>query len=74
MATAQATVGRAIDLVHDHRGLVFPVLAMSLILVILIPLPTAILDFMLIGNITLSAVVLLTVMYMNGPLEFSSFP
>ncbi|MCP4245460.1 MAG: FHIPEP family type III secretion protein, partial [bacterium] len=49
-------------------------LALSLVLVILIPLPTAMLDLMLVGNITLSAVVLLTVMYMNGPLEFSSFP
>jgi len=49
-------------------------LAMSLVLVILIPLPTQVLDLLLIANITLSAVVLLTVMYMNGPLEFSSFP
>jgi flagellar biosynthesis protein FlhA len=61
-------------LVHDNRGLIFPVLALSLVLVILIPLPTQILDMLLIANITLSAVVLLTVMYMNGPLEFSAFP
>ena len=31
-------------------------------------------DVLLAANITLSAVVLLTVMYMNGPLAFSSFP
>ena len=74
MATAKETVGRVISFVHEYRGLVFPVLALSLVLVILIPLPTSILDLMLIGNITLSAVVLLTVMYMDGPLEFSSFP
>ena len=59
---------------QKHRGIVFPVLAMSLVLVILIPLPTGMLDVLLIANITLSAVVLVTVMYMNGPLEFSTFP
>ena len=37
-------------------------------------LPTSLLDLLLAGNITLSAVVLLTVMYIRHPLEFSSFP
>ena len=74
MATAPGTVNRTMSLVHENRGLIFPMLALSLVLVILIPLPTAVLDALLIANITLSAVVLLTVMYMNGPLEFSAFP
>jgi flagellar biosynthesis protein FlhA len=65
---------RAASFLHQQRGLLLPVMAVSLVLVILIPLPTPILDFLLIANITLSALVLLTVMYMNGPLEFSSFP
>jgi len=42
--------------------------------VILIPLPTWLMDILLAGNVTLSAVVLLTVMYMIHPLEFSVFP
>ncbi len=74
MATAASPVLRATNFLHDHRGIAFPVLAMMLVLVILIPLPTGVLDLLLITNITLSAVVLLTVMYMNGPLEFSAFP
>jgi len=45
-----------------------------LIFVLLVPLPTGILDLLLAGNITLAAVVLLTVMYLRRPLEFSSFP
>lgn len=73
MAAATPVI-RATNFIHEHRGIAFPILAMSLILVILIPLPTPVLDTLLIANITLSAVVLLTVMYMNGPLEFSSFP
>ncbi len=59
---------------NEKRGLIYPILALAMVLVILIPLPTAVLDALLIANITLSALVLLTVMYMNGPLEFSSFP
>jgi flagellar biosynthesis protein FlhA len=57
-----------------HRGTLLPVFALSLILVILRPLPPAFMDVLLSANITLSAIVLMTVMYMNGPLEFSSFP
>ncbi len=45
-----------------------------LILVILIPLPTWFLDILLSCNIALSAVILLTVMYMTRPLDFSAFP
>lgn len=74
MATAESPIIRFTNFLHINRGLAFPLLAMSLVLVVLIPLPTAMLDVMLVANITLSAVVLLTVMYMNGPLEFSSFP
>ena len=60
--------------ISRHFGLVLPMFTMSLILVILIPLPTTAMDFLLLTNITLSGVVLLTVMYIDGPLAFSSFP
>ena len=60
--------------VAKHRGLVLPVFAMSMVLAILIPLPTWLMDFMLLVNITLSAIIALTVMYMTGPLQFTSFP
>src|SRR3972149_9153021 len=57
-----------------HRGLLLPISALALILVILVPLPTSVMDLLLLINITLSGVVLLTVMYIRGPLDFSSFP
>lgn len=62
------------SMIVKHHGLLLPVCVMSLILVILIPLPTGVMDVLLLINITLSSVVLMTVMYMQGPLEFSSFP
>lgn len=57
-----------------YQGLVLPAFTLGLILVILIPLPTPLMDLMLLVNIMLSAVVLITVMQMKSPLEFSSFP
>jgi flagellar biosynthesis protein FlhA len=54
--------------------MLLPLAALGLIFVILVPLPTSFLDFMLVGSFTLSALILLTVMFMRGPLEFSSFP
>ena len=74
MATEPTALMNLVSRLQSYRGLIYPVLAMSLVLVILIPLPTPLLDLLLIANITLSALVLLTVMYMNGPLEFTSFP
>ncbi|MCH7924557.1 MAG: flagellar biosynthesis protein FlhA [Planctomycetes bacterium] len=62
------------DRVASYKGLLLPVGVLSLILVILIPLPTSVMNFLLLINITLSGLVLMTVMYMTGPLEFSSFP
>lgn len=63
-----------IQFVSRYRGMLFPLAAAALIFVILIPLPTAILDFLLILNVLLSTIVLMTVMYVKTPLEFSSFP
>src|SRR5882672_7057528 len=74
MAEARSPTMLWFDKIARHRGLLYPSAAASLVLVLLIPLPTAVLDFLLIVNITLSAVVLLTVMYVNSPLEFSAFP
>jgi flagellar biosynthesis protein FlhA len=44
------------------------------ILVIVVPLPPALLDLLLSGNITISVVILLTTMYVGKPLEFNVFP
>src|ERR1700733_4062703 len=59
---------------HDSRGMLFSMALVTLLLVILVPLPTEILDLLLTINITLSIVVLVTVIYVKSPLEFSVFP
>lgn len=57
-----------------NRGLIVPVLMSTSILVIVVPLPPALLDLLLSANITASVVILLTTMYVSKPLEFSVFP
>ena len=56
------------------QGLLFPVLIVASVLVIIIPMPTLLMDLFLACNITLSVVILLTTIYVTRPLEFSVFP
>ena len=49
-------------------------MVVGVIFLVIVPLPTPILDFMFITNLTLSFVILLTTMYIREPLEFSIFP
>ncbi len=56
------------------QDLVLPVSLIASVLVIIVPLPAAILDILLATNITLSVVVLLTTVYVRTPLEFNIFP
>jgi flagellar biosynthesis protein FlhA len=48
--------------------------AMSILMVMIIPLPAILLDMLLTFNITFAVVILLVGMYVLRPLEFSAFP
>lgn len=50
------------------------IFVLAAILLIIIPLPTWLLDMMFIINIAISLIILLTTMYIKSPLEFSIFP
>jgi flagellar biosynthesis protein FlhA len=64
----------AAGMVRRCQDLVLPVAIVTSVLVILVPLPTALLDVLLAGNITVAVIVLLTTIYVKTPLEFSIFP
>src|SRR5262245_60895382 len=53
---------------------VLPLGLITAVLVILVPLPSALLDVMLAVNISVSVIMLLTTIYVRTPLEFSVFP
>lgn len=56
------------------RDLLFPLAIISSVLVILVPLPPAMLDVFLTANVTISVIVLLTTIYVKTPLDFNIFP
>jgi flagellar biosynthesis protein FlhA len=74
MAQAGFLHSRTLKFVEQYRGLVVPIGATMLLFVLLVPLPTVVLDFLLALNLTLSAVVFLNILYIQRPLEFSAFP
>jgi flagellar biosynthesis protein FlhA len=68
------SVPRAFLAIARHRHLIVPLAFLGLIVVLVVPLPPALLDVLICVNISLAAVVLLTTIYMGEPLEFSVFP
>lgn len=54
--------------------LAVPVGVVGIVLLLVVPLPAAVLDLLIVTNIAISLVVLLTSMYVTRPLDFSVFP
>jgi flagellar biosynthesis protein FlhA len=51
-----------------------PIAIIVCLLVVLAPLPAALLDLLLLANIALAVIILLTTIYVSAPLEFHVFP
>ena len=56
------------------QDLAFPVGIVASVLVILVPLPPALMDLLLSANVAIAVIMLLTTIYVRTPLEFSIFP
>src|SRR4029434_5382533 len=54
--------------------LIAPVAVMAVVLLMIVPLPTILLDLLLSVDIGLAVVLLLTAIYVRTPVEFSVFP
>ena len=51
-----------------------PLIAVALVFVMLVPIPTFVLDILLSASLTISVLVLLVAMYITRPVQFSVFP
>jgi flagellar biosynthesis protein FlhA len=71
MAHAQATV---LERLTSRSDIILAIGIIAIIAVLVIPIPTPLLDFALAFNITFSLVVLLTTLYVTRPLDLSVFP
>ncbi|MGP1310358.1 MAG: flagellar biosynthesis protein FlhA [Phycisphaerales bacterium] len=57
-----------------YKSLIVPIAMVAMVGVIVVPLPPFVMDILLSLNITIAAVVLLTVIYVEEPLQLSVFP
>jgi flagellar biosynthesis protein FlhA len=62
------------QLLVNNTDVMMGIAAMSILMVMIIPVPSILLDLMLTFNITFAVVILLVGMYVLRPLEFSAFP
>ncbi len=58
----------------ENKDLLLPIFVMCVVVAMVLPLPTWLLDICLAISITLSVLILMTVMFIEKPLELSSFP
>lgn len=57
-----------------HGDIIFAVGVLSILIVLLMPVPPGLLDFLLGLSITLAILILMTVLFVDKPLSLSSFP
>ena len=57
-----------------YQSLFVPMAFIGLLAVIVIPMPPVVMDVLIAANLAIAAVVLLTTIYVESPLEFSVFP
>ena len=74
MTTLSVGATRVGRLFVQYRGAAVPIAVVSLLGVLLFPLRPWMMSVLLLTNITFAVVILLTTVYVRGPLEFSVFP
>src|SRR5262245_57632210 len=58
----------------QRRDIFFAIGIIAILIILILPLPPMLLDFALGVSITLSVIILMTVLFVEKPLQLSSFP
>jgi flagellar biosynthesis protein FlhA len=58
----------------DWRMLTAPILVVLILMMLVVPLPTFVLDMLFTFNIVLSLIIMLVTLYLTRPLDFAAFP
>ena len=74
MASGASPAAGARSVLSRGADLILPLGFITSVLVIMVPLPPALLDVLLAINISVAVIMLLTTIYVRTPLEFSIFP
>ena len=62
------------NFISRHTDIIVALGVISIVIMMIIPLPTSLLDVLIVFNITCSLTILLVSMYNKEPLDFSVFP
>jgi flagellar biosynthesis protein FlhA len=68
------TTDRLLNTASRYSHLAVPLAAVIILLVLLVPMPTLLLDVLISFNLMLSVIVLLVSVYISQPVKFTSFP
>jgi type III secretion protein V len=70
----QQRLQRIVNAVISRNDLVLAALIVSIIFMMILPLPTWLIDALIASNMCIAAILLMVAMYLPSPLAFSSFP
>ena len=63
-----------VERIAAYRVFFVPLVFVSLLAVIVVPMPYWLMDLLLVANLALAAIILLTTIFVDSPLDFSVFP
>jgi len=70
----QSTAVMKLQRIGNQPDIILAIAVLGILLVMMVPLPTWLMDVLLAANITMGILILLTSIYVTKPLEFSVFP
>jgi flagellar biosynthesis protein FlhA len=74
LENSESGFGGLVNAIARYRSFIVPIGFVGMLVVLLVPLPPAILDILISLNISLGVIVLLTTLYLDRALDFSVFP
>jgi len=74
ISLASSRLQRVVQIITSRNDLVLATFLVAIIFMMILPLPTWLVDMLIGTNMTLSAILLMVAMYLPSPLSFSSFP
>jgi flagellar biosynthesis protein FlhA len=69
-----SSTSRFLNQANNYSHLTVPIAAVIILMVLLVPLPSFLLDVLISFNLMISVLVLMVAMYINQPVKFTSFP
>ncbi len=74
LGKSESSFSGVANAISRYRSFIVPIGFVGMLVVLLVPLPPAILDILISLNISLGVIVLLTTLYLDRALDFSVFP